>query len=203
MDYIEKMQELLSIGYTKTEVAENLYLNYHSVINTDEVYRIRKRISEDYNCNINDVKLIGSAHTGYTYKNNKLQIRTMPKDYDFAILNASVFVKYFHKVDLNEILGQHKKNYMGTILQGKLHPYHVDKFLLEEIERKNQIIMKEIKTDMHISVCFYISEQAFIEGLVKYNNDLYTGELKRIKEIDMDINNIVSSGINEINKMEG
>ena len=45
MDYIEKMQELLSSGYSKTEVAENLYLNYHSIINTDEVYKIRKRIA--------------------------------------------------------------------------------------------------------------------------------------------------------------
>ena len=116
MDYIEKMQELLSSGYSKTEVAENLYLNYHSIINTDEVYKIRKRIAHDYDCNINDVKLIGSAHTGYTYKEERLQKREHPKDYDFAIINANVFVKYFHKVDINKIAKNHKNYYMGSIL---------------------------------------------------------------------------------------
>ena len=68
MDYIENMQNMLSSGYTMIEVAENLYLNYHSVINTDEVYQLRKAIAKKYDCNLNDVKLIGSSHTGYTYK---------------------------------------------------------------------------------------------------------------------------------------
>ena len=73
-DYIAKMQEMLSEGYSKEEVAENLYLNYHSVTNTDEVYKIRKRIALSYGCNLNDVKLIGSSHTGYTYKDGQLRI---------------------------------------------------------------------------------------------------------------------------------
>ncbi|MEG2146426.1 MAG: hypothetical protein RRY06_07325 [Lachnospiraceae bacterium] len=202
MDYIDKMQELLSIGYSKTEVAENLYLNYHSVINTDEVYRIRKRIACDYNCNINDVKLIGSAHTGYTYKDNRLQKRDHPKDYDFAIINANVFVKYFHKVDLDQISKEHKRYYIGAMLNGKIHPYHANKSLLNELEMMNQIIMKDLDVKMHISVCFYISEKAFIEGLVTYNSDLYTGELKRIKEKEPEVNIIEEFEIKEIDKLE-
>lgn len=179
------MQELLSSGYSKTEVAENLYLNYHSIINTDEVYKIRKRIAHDYDCNINDVKLIGSAHTGYTYKEERLQKREHPKDYDFAIINANVFVKYFHKVDIN-----------------KLHPNHANRAFYEEIEKTNQAIMDDLNVTMHISVCFYLSEKAFIDGLVSYNSDLYTGELKRIKEKEPQIDVIEEFGIKEIRKLE-
>ena len=202
MDYIEKMQELLSSGYSKTEVAENLYLNYHSIINTDEVYKIRKRIAHDYDCNINDVKLIGSAHTGYTYKEERLQKREHPKDYDFAIINANVFVKYFHKVDINKIAKNHKNYYMGAILNGKLHPNQANKVFYEEIEKINRAIMEDLKVTMHISVCFYLSEKAFIDGLVSYNSDLYTGELKRIKEKEPQIDVIEEFGIKEIRKLE-
>ena len=202
MDYIEKMQELLSSGYSKTEVAENLYLNYHSIINTDEVYKIRKRIAHDYDCNINDVKLIGSAHTVYTYKEERLQKREHPKDYDFAIINANVFVKYFHKVDINKIAKNHKNYYMGAILNGKLPPNHENKVFYEEIEKINRAIMEDLKVTMHISVCFYLSEKAFIDGLVSYNSDLYTGELKRIKEKEPQIDVIEEFGIKEIRKLE-
>lgn len=202
MDYIDKMQELLSDGYSMEEVAENLYLNYHSVINTDEVYKIRKRIANDYNCNINDVKLIGSAHTGYTYKDSRLQKRDHPKDYDFAIINANVFVKYFHKVDLDQIHKDHKRYYIGAMLNGKLHPFHANKLLLDELEKMNQTIMSDLDVKMHISVCFYISEKAFIDGLVLYNSDLYTGELKRIKEKDPKINAIEEFDLKKIDKLE-
>lgn len=72
-------------------------MNYSAVIDVDEVYRIRKKISEKYGCNLNDVKLIGSSHTGYTYKEGKLQIRDDPKDYDLELLALkflqSIFIR--------------------------------------------------------------------------------------------------------------
>lgn len=181
-DYIDKMQGMLSDGYSMEEVAENLYLNYHSVINTDEVYRLRKMIAKKYNCNLNDVKLIGSSHTGYTYKEGKLQKRDNPKDYDFAIINADVFVKYFHMVNLDKILDAEKMKYIGGILNGKIHPLHADKDFKNKMEKINSGIMKELNIMKHVSVCFYLSEKAFIDGLVEYNSELYTGELRRISE---------------------
>ena len=182
MDYIEKMQAMLSDGYTMDEVAENLYLNYHSVINTDEVYRLRKAIARKYNCNLNDVKLIGSSHTGYTYKEGKLQKRDNPKDYDFAIINADVFTRFFHMVDVDKIVGDEKKKYIGGILHGKLHPLHAGKDFLMKLEKKNSSIMKDLNISKHVSVCFYLSEKDFIDGLVSYNSELYAGELRRISE---------------------
>lgn len=181
-NYIEKMQNMLSEGYSMSEVAENLYLNYHSVINTDEVYRLRKAIAKSYNCNLNDVKLIGSSHTGYTFKEGKLLKRDNPKDYDFAIINGDVFTRFFHMVDMDKIGGEHKRMYIGAILHGKLHPLHAGQEFLEMLEKKNLEIMENLNVSKHVSVCFYLSEKAFIDGLVKYNNELYVAELRRISE---------------------
>ena len=192
------------------EVAENLYLNYHSVINTDEVYRLRKTIAKKFECNLNDVKLIGSSHTGYTYKDGKLQKREDPKDYDFAIINADVFVKYFHMVNLNKISHAEKKKYMGGILHGKIHPLHADEDFFKKINKINSEIMEELNVMKHVSVCFYLSEKAFIDGLVAYNSDLYTGELLRISKqrgdedvLMVDIRQIVNmSDLKLLDKME-
>lgn len=182
MDYIEKMQGMLSDGYSMDEVAENLYLNYHSVINTDEVYRLRKAIAKRYNCNLNDVKLIGSSHTGYTYKKGKLLKRDNPKDYDFAIINPDVFIRFFHMVDINKIMDNDKRMYINGILHGKLYPLHAGKEFLLKLEKKNNAIMRELSILKHVSVCFYLSEKDFIDGLVNYNSELYTGELRRISK---------------------
>lgn len=179
MDYIDKMQEMLSSGYEMNEVAENLYLNYHSVTNTDEVYRLRKAIAIKYNCNLNDVKLIGSAHTGYTIKDNKLQKRDNPQDYDFAIINTEIFARYFHMVEIDKIEKENKNKYMGAILNGKLHPRYADKGFFDKLEQINRSIMKELNVSKHVSVCFYLSEKDFIDGLVDYNSKLFIGELKR------------------------
>lgn len=180
-DYIAKMQEMLSEGYSKEEVAENLYLNYHSVTNTDEVYKIRKRIALSYGCNLNDVKLIGSSHTGYTYKDGQLRKQTSPRDYDFAIISADTFVKYFHMIKYDQIRDNDKRMYVRHFTEGKIHPRYADADFRKALENINQKIMQDLNVKRHISVCFYISEKAFINGLVKYNNNLYAGELKRFK----------------------
>lgn len=182
MDYIENMQSMLSDGYTMNEVAENLYLNYHSVINIDEVYQLRKAIATKYDCNLNDVKLIGSSHTGYTYKDGKLLKRENPKDYDFAIINADVYIRFFHMIDIEKISGKGKRLYTNGILHGKLHPLHAGKRFLEKLEKMNKEIMEETGVSKHVSICFYLSEKDFIDGLVKYDSELYAGELRRISE---------------------
>ncbi|WP_238046869.1 hypothetical protein [Faecalibacillus faecis] len=42
--------------------------------------------------------------------------------------------------------------------------------------------MEETGVSKHVSICFYLSEKDFIDGLVKYNSELYAGELRRISE---------------------
>lgn len=202
-DYIHKFEDLLKQQYTLEQVAENLYLNYQSVFNTDEVYKIRKSISEKYGCSLNDVKLIGSAHTGYTFKNNKIMKRSNPKDYDFGIINTSTFVNFFHKVKINNIRdNEEKKIYTGQILNGKLHPKHADKDFLSEIEYINNQIAEELEISRHITVCFYLSEKAFINGLVSYNKKLYSYKLKEISSEKNKIEELESAEYLEVGKME-
>lgn len=201
MDYIEKLEDLLSQKYTYREIAENLYLNYHSVIDTDEVYRIRKKLSEVFMCNLNDVKLIGSAHTGYTFKNDKLEIRKNPKDYDFAIINASVFIKYFHMVDIKKIERSNLNTYSMYILEGKLHPLYADRKFLKVMEKIYLEVANDLNIERHITVCFYLSEKAFIEGLVQYNHKLYNAELKKVSQ--KMIEDVPEMVLKEVPKMEG
>lgn len=202
MDYIDKMIELLGKKYTHHEVAENLYLNYHSVVDTDEVYMIRKKISQKYQCNINDVKLIGSAHTGYTSKNGVLIRRDNPPDYDFAIISAEAFVRFFHRVDVKKISNPNKQLYVRGIMSGKIHPFHADKVFLKEIETINREIAKELNVVRHITVCFYMSEKSFIDGLVKYNSALYTAELKKLQGFRTEIQTVSDIALKEIEKLE-
>ena len=149
-DYIVEMQNMLSKGYKMEEVAENLYLNYHSVINNDEVYRLRKLIAIRYGCNLKDVRLIGSAHTGYTNKEGKIQKRDDPKDYDFAIIDADVFTRYFHLVNMEKISKDNKSKYMGAFLNGKIHPRYADKKFLNMLETINNEIMRELNIKKHV-----------------------------------------------------
>lgn len=201
MDYIKKLEDLLSKKYSYREIAENLYLNYCSLIDTDEVYRIRKKLSQIFVCNLNDVRLIGSAHTGYSFKNDKLEIRDNPKDYDFAIIDPVVFATYFHKINVSKIEAKNIGNYTKYILQGKIHPLYADSKFLKEIQTMYINISGELGIKRHITVCFYLSEKAFIEGLVMYNHQLYTMMLKKINNSVMQ--ELPEMVFKDIPKMEG
>ena len=202
MNYIDKMMYMLKEGYTFEEITENLYLNYSAAIDVDEVYRIRKKISEKYGCNLNDVKLIGSSHTGYTYKDGKLQIRDNPKDYDFGIIGPEIFIKFFHKVNFDSISNNQKNSYMGNILNGKLHPLYADKYFLEELEAINNDIQNELSVKRHITVCFYLSEYDFINGLVGYSKKLYLAKLKEMEKNRTFIETEIKTVIGELEKLE-
>ncbi|MDD6734650.1 MAG: hypothetical protein PUE21_08970 [Lachnospiraceae bacterium] len=202
MNYIDKMMNMLKEGYSFEEITENLYLNYSAAIDIDEVYRIRKKISERYGCNLNDVKLIGSSHTGYTYKEGKLQIRDNPKDYDFGIIGSEIFTKYFHKVNCDALSERQKNSYMFNIMNGKLHPLYAGRDFLDELESINSDIQKELSVKRHITVCFYLSEYDFINGLVDYSRSLYAVKLKEMEESNSFIETEIKTVIGEIEKME-
>ena len=63
------------------------------------------------------------------------------------------------------------------------------------------MIANELDIKRHITVCFYLSEKAFIEGLVNYNHKLYSMVLKRIR--DSAIRDLPEMVVKDIPKMEG
>lgn len=202
MSYIDKMMYMLKEGYTFEEVTENLYLNYSAAIDVDEVYRIRKKISEKYGCNLNDVKLIGSSHIGYTYKYGKLLVRDDPKDYDFGIIGAEIFAKFFHEVNFNKIKDHNKGLYQLNIMKGKIHPLYADREFLCALEKINNSIQDELSVKRHITICFYLSEYDFINGLVEYSKKLYTTILKEMRKNSFVIKTEVKTVIGELEKLE-
>ena len=95
-------------------------------------------------------------------------------------------------VDIDKIDKNEKRMYTNGILRGKLHPLHAGKSFL-----------KELDVSKHVSVCFYLSEKDFIDGLVNYNSELYTGELRRISEQKDGIGNIDNfSDMKIVDKLE-
>lgn len=202
MDYVKNIEDMLKAQYTKEEVAENIYLNYQSAFETDEIYKIRKQLSLEYNCNLNDVKLIGSAHTGYTIKSGKLERREVPNDYDFGIIDTNTFVNFFHKINFNNIKKDKKQNLTNNLLNGKIHPLYADDAFVNKLNDVNRKIQMKLNVDRHISVCFYISEKAFIKGLVKFNNKLFAEKYKQIADDRANIESVPNVVLKDVEKVE-
>lgn len=181
-NYIGKFYELECKGNSVEEITENIYLNYPSLYENDQVYVIRKKLSQIYNCNLNDIKLIGSAHIGFTFdmKEKELVERDEPSDYDFAIIDTSLFSYYFDRVNF-EVL-RNKKRFQCNLNEGIIHPFYADESFLEDLNKKHEEIKKEANLDKKISVCFYISEKSFIKKLTSFMNSIYIEVLKLYRD---------------------
>ena len=110
--------------------------------------------------------------------------------------------KYFHKVNLNDMSNKKKNSYMVNIMNGKLHPLYAGKGFLDELEAINSDIQNELSVKRHITVCFYLSEYDFINGLVGYSKKLYAVKLKEMEENKSFIETEVKTVIGELEKLE-
>lgn len=170
MDLLEKFEELHSKGCTIQDIVENIFLNYNAYTNNDDVYYLKKQIAVRYGVELNCVKLIGSSHTGF----KKFEKRTRTKDYDFAIIDPFLFREYLLRVNTSEIKKEDFSLYTNNLARGKLHILYVNNSVKEEIKSELANIKLKVKKenkveiDKDISICFYISEQAFINSLTTY-----------------------------------
>ncbi|MBR8702126.1 MULTISPECIES: hypothetical protein [unclassified Fusobacterium] len=119
---LDKIKLFEKKGISFEEIAENIYLNYSSVKDIDLIYKIKKEISKQFSCGLMQILLIGSSHTGFS-KNFEL---TDGKDFDFCIIDYSVFEKILLKVQYNKLSKKKKENFYKNLLNGKLH-YHYNK----------------------------------------------------------------------------
>lgn len=207
MNYIDKFVELLKSGSNMESASENIYLNYSSVIDNDEVFKIKKQLSLEFRCDINNVKLIGSSHTGFKLVNNrrkggfKIIDRNNPEDYDFAIINSRVYVDQFNEIKINDIVdSSNKYNCINNICKGKIHPLYANQDYLENVNKICDKIQKKLNVNRHITVCFYLSEKKFIEGLVSFHKDLHSVLLKEIANQEK-IPDEVNCGIKNLDKL--
>lgn len=170
MDLLSKFNELHKKGQPLEEIVENIFLNYNAYTNNDDIYVIKKQIAKEFNVEINNVKLIGSSHTGF----KNFVPREVTKDYDFAIIDPFIFREYLLRVDINKLGSKNKYEYINNISKGKIHILYAPSEIKKEIEDKLENIKSKIKDnysvtiDKSISVCFYVSERAFIKGLCKF-----------------------------------
>ena len=183
MSFESKFLELIGKGHNLQDISENIFLNYGAYENNDLIYRIKKLISYKYNCNLNSIKLIGSAQTGFSKNNNLLKVKQTPKDYDFAIIDSMVFTNFFHLTDLKNLYGDKKDRYTKNLLVGKLHPLYQDKKSLDGINNINAQICEELGLNKKVTVCFYLSEKSFIQNLTDYFDEVYVEYLKKISEL--------------------
>lgn len=180
MDLLDKFNELHSKGYSMQNIVENIFLNYNAYTNNDDIYFLKKKISSYFKVELNNVKLIGSSHTGF----KEFRPREQTKDYDFAIIDPFLFREFLLKIKTNQMNMHNMELYVKNLAEGKLHILYSNKeiktnikMILEDI--KLQIEKEEkIKIDKDISVCFYISEKAFINNLTGYFNRVLAASIR-------------------------
>ncbi len=199
MDLLSKFHELHGAGHPLHEIVENIFLNYNAYTNNDDIYFIKKLIANEFKVEINNVKLIGSSHTGF----KNFEPRDITKDYDFAIIDPFLFREYLLEIDINKLNKQRTYNYTNNLSKGKIHVLYAPKEVKEKIENKLENVkssiydIRGIKIDKSISVCFYVSERAFIKNLCDY----FTKEISKSMEEDKVVNNNITTAIKSVEKI--
>lgn len=160
------------------EISTKLYLIRPSFIlleeNLDNVlYDIYKEISEKFNIPMSNIRITGSAHLGFSLKDD--HDFTTESDLDIAIIDCYLFNKFlsnilnetknyarndsFFKNDKYDNLSSYKKN----ICMGKIHPLY---FPTGEIKREwnsffDSITRKHNEYFSKITACIFLSEECF------------------------------------------
>ncbi|MFC2424109.1 hypothetical protein [Fusobacterium polymorphum] len=166
---LEKVNELLKKGVSFKNIAENIILNYSAINNNDLIYEIKKYISEKFNVDLMHIHLIGSSHTGFS----KYFIEKEGKDYDFCIVDSKVFQKYLLKINTKQINKNDLDSLFFNLKNGKIHYLYIDKDLKNEISQIMEKIRIKLKIEKQISICIYISEEAFIKNISKFWENMW------------------------------
>lgn len=169
---LNKFIELYNKGKTFEEISENIFLNYSATKDNDLIYEMKKKISQEFSVDLMHIHLIGSSHTGFS----KDFIEKDGKDYDFCIIDHFIFEKLLLKVKTENINKENiKKKFYENLSNGKLHYCYIDNELKQELKNKLEQIRIELKIDKEISICFYISEKAFIKILSNFLEKKWIG----------------------------
>lgn len=170
--YLNKCLELHKQGQEIKSIIENIYINYSSSKDNDKIYEYKKIISQQFNVSLKDIKLIGSAHTKFSKKNGLLEDKDEHNDYDFAIINTSLFNNYWSILnnDKKEVSkATHKSNlFYENLKKGKIHPFHLNQNGKIYNNIKERLSELNNQNEKQSSICIYAFEDAFINNLCEY-----------------------------------
>lgn len=191
-----KIIELKEQKYSDREIIENIFLNYPSKYQNDIIYKIKKRMSKYFNVPINNIKLIGSAHSGIKIKDKETVFDLDPNDLDFAIIDSGCYCKELLKIKESKSVKFLKRDtFNGNLFIGKLHYAYIKK----DPSRSEffSSLEKEFGVDKKISICIYISEEFFLSGLETFYSDKLTKYYEKYKEDKKEIPNLEIKEVKE------
>lgn len=176
LEYLRKIYiNMLEEGYGKEEVIKNLFLNYSTFVDDNQViYSHKDKISKEFNIDLRNIFLIGSRHIGLKIENKELKFKSEfdeNTDYDYAIIDANLFSRYFDQYESED------KKYLKNLCKGFLHPLY-NKPLKAEIEKKIGNIPGKI------SICIYLSEKSFVRKLYKHYGEIIFKKISEIPILD-------------------
>lgn len=111
------------------------------------------------------IHLIGSSHTGFS--KNFIQ-KEDAKDYDFCIVDSKIFQIFLLKINLNDITFNKKEHFYKNLANGKIHYHYINTSLKDDLSLRLNKIQKALNIEKEISICIYISEDAFIKNIANF-----------------------------------
>ncbi len=191
-----KIIELKEQKYSDREIIENIFLNYPSKYQNDIIYRIKKKMSEYFNVPINNIKLIGSAHSGIKIKENDTIFDLDPNDLDFAIIDSRCYSKELLRIkESKSVKYTSRDRFNGNLFFGKIHYAYVKQD--QDQSEFFSSLEKELGMEKKISICIYISEDFFLAGLESFYQDKLTKYYEKYRENKRDISNLELKGVKE------
>lgn len=178
----EKIIELKDKGFNDKEIIENIFLNYGSRYENDIIFKIKKDISKNFNLDINHIKLVGSAHSGIKVKEGTKEItsRKVPNDLDFAIIDPKFFAYILEEIRGKKLVKYiFRETFNLNLFYGKLHLMYVKES--NPITTFCKSLDQKYNLDQGISICVYLSETFFIQGLEFFFKDIFSEYYKKYK----------------------
>lgn len=172
---LDEFKKLRDEGNDIYDIVKNIFLNYESYNNKNVIFELKSCISKHFNVPFSNIRLIGSAHTGFKKEKDNFIHVDSPSDYDLAIIDAELYNSFLLRIKSSELPESKLVKLANNIMIGKLHFAYVDsglsrevKDILETVEGKINSEKRYGQLDAHVSICIYQSEDSFLKSLESY-----------------------------------
>lgn len=177
-------------GTDTSSIIQNIFLNYNAYRDNNLIYTLKKAISNEFHIDFNNVKLIGSAHTGFNKKTGSLKSVITPNDFDFAIIDSKLFSDILLSIDFSQVNPEATDCFKNNIIKGKLHILYTSNAVKTDINNRIQKAISRTGTivEKKVTICVYPSEEAFLKNQEEYFSRLISSDLKQYSKKSTSIN---------------